>query len=160
LRKLSPPPSIVDLVTNSYDDDKVIDKSKADSIWKKWIANLVSFLTPEDWREVDDAGQPAFENNWANYTASSAYNTAAFYKDPFGRVWLKGTIEDTAGTGVGTVIFTLPSDYIPAKTEIHICIGTGNAIQRVDIQSNGDVYLRAGDGSGHLSLDGISFRAA
>ena len=40
MNDLEPPPSLVDLVTSTYDGDKSIDKSKADSIWKKWFSNL------------------------------------------------------------------------------------------------------------------------
>jgi len=44
LNDLPPPPSIVDLVTATFDGDKSVDKSKADSIWKKWLNNLYQWI--------------------------------------------------------------------------------------------------------------------
>jgi len=159
---LDPPPSTVKLVTNEYDPKTkmVSDKSMSNSIWTLWIYNLFSFLSVENWREIDATDEPAFENNWANYTTSSSFNTAAFYKDPFGLVHLKGLVEDTVGTGVGATIFTLPVDYRTTKSLIFAAIATGNTVARIDVNSSGTVSLVGGDGSDFLSLDGISFRAA
>ena len=65
----------------------------------------------EEWHEIGDTNEPAFENSWAN--AGGAYEPAAFYKDPFGRVHLKGRI----GTGTAaTTAFTLPTGYRPNGT--------------------------------------------
>ena len=65
----------------------------------------------QEWINIDDSNAPAFENSWAN--TGGAYETAGFYKDPFGRVHLKGQI----GTGTAaTTAFTLPTGYRPAGT--------------------------------------------
>lgn len=40
MNELPPPPSLVELVTSTYDGDKSIDKSKPDSIWKKWFSQF------------------------------------------------------------------------------------------------------------------------
>ena len=40
MNELPPPPSLVELVTSTYDGEKNIDKSKPDSIWKKWLSGL------------------------------------------------------------------------------------------------------------------------
>src|SRR5689334_8472746 len=57
---------------------------------------------PEAWHEIGAAGQPAFENGWVNESPTTE-TTAAFYKDPFGVIHLKGLI--TSGTN--NTIFTL-----------------------------------------------------
>ena len=57
------------------------------SQWIDWIYNLYeyvgivneNFLTVEDWTAV------SFTNSWANKSGDAA---AAYYLDPFGRVWL------------------------------------------------------------------------
>lgn len=79
----------------------------SDWLLRAW--NIVGQV--EEWHEIGGSGEPAFENSWAN--AGGAYETAAFYKDPFGRVHMKGRI----GTGsAGTTAFTLPTKYRPAGT--------------------------------------------
>lgn len=133
--------------------------------WIRWIYNLyeyvgiinTNFLTVEDWHEIGATDEPAFVNNWANYTATSTYNTAAFYLDPFGVVHLKGLIENTAGTGATTTIFTLPTGYRPPKNETYGSDGD-NAHARITIDSGGAVQLSVGTGATNLTLDGITFR--
>ena len=105
----------------------------------------------EDWTEVT-----VFGTNWSNYTATSAYNTAGFYKDPFNVVTLKGLVTHTAG-GSGTTIFTLPEGYRPAKSLIFK--GEANSgHSRTDVNADGSVVLQVGSATSYLSLEGISFR--
>ncbi len=40
MNDLPPPPSLVELVTDTYDGDNSVDKSLPDSIWKKWLSDL------------------------------------------------------------------------------------------------------------------------
>lgn len=106
---------------------------------------------PEAWHEVGAAGEPAFQNSWVNESPTTE-TTAAFYKDPFGVIHLKGLI--TGGTN--STIFTLPAGYRPSKA--FICLiwrvsGTGALI----IYSTGLVYISSGTGSG--DLDSVTFRA-
>jgi hypothetical protein len=102
----------------------------------------------EPFREVGSAGQPPFQNGWHNDAVTET--TAAFYKDPFGIVHLKGIV---TGGATGTTIFTLPSDYRPTKSG---CFG--GLLNEYDcVVSDGDVNLVVG--SGTTSLDGITFRA-
>lgn len=127
----------------------------------RWIRLLTGLFKYKTWREIGDtAGKnPTFEGNWANYTATATFNTAAFYKDAFGVVHIKGLVENTTGTGINTTIFTLPTGYIPSKNYIFTTIGDG-AIARIDIDSDGTVDLSTvGTGATYLSLDGITFRA-
>lgn len=104
----------------------------------------------QEWIEIGESNAPAFENSWANVGGS--YETAAFYRDPFGRVHIKGAVD--TGTS-GTTAFTLPEGYRPAATLRLACYSTGNAY--VEITSAGLVQpQRSGSAANYL---GISFRA-
>jgi hypothetical protein len=116
-----------------------------------------NFTHVEAWREIGTEDNPDFEANWANYTTISAHNTAAFFKDPFGMVHIKGLVTHTVG-GAATSVFYLPEGYRPVKRGIFATIGTGDTLCRVDVLANGGVYLVAGDASSYLAIDVISFR--
>jgi hypothetical protein len=109
----------------------------------KWLLEAWNKIGQvQEWVDVGwSSGEPAFENSWAN--AGGAYETAAFYKDPYGRVHLKGRI----GTGTAaTTAFTLPAGYRPAGT----------------IQCGSIVITAAGlvqPGATPDHLDDVSFRA-
>jgi len=121
-------------------------------------ARIDTLLVPEAWHIVGDPGEPVFENLWTNYTASSKFNVASFYKDHLGTVHLKGLVVVTSGTGVGTVMFTLPIGYRPEKQLIVAQIGD-SALVRLDVRVDGSVLLAVGAGAGSLSIEGISFLA-
>lgn len=108
-------------------------------------------LTSEGWHEVGTSGEPAFQNLWVNFGAP--YNTAAFYKDGFGRVHLRGVI--TSGTS-GAAAFTLPTGYRPSATLLFPPASKDSAQQKVEIAADGAVKPSGSPDS----LDGISFRAA
>lgn len=106
----------------------------------------------EDWRT------PALENSWVNYDNGVTYNTAGYYKDPFGIVHLKGLV--ATGT-LYTTIFTLPEGYRPIKRhvrEVNNYNGATYVHGRVDITATGAVTHVSGSNA-QLSLDGLSFRA-
>ncbi|MBT8449976.1 MAG: hypothetical protein KJO69_09815 [Gammaproteobacteria bacterium] len=111
----------------------------------------------EDFHAIGGAGEPAFQNSWAN-TGSSP---AAFYKDPFGRVYLRGNINTGAS---GTVAFTLPSGYRPEYNTFHVSYnnnggpGPGGAAVHIEIQTDGDVIPTYGAGT-DVWLDSAHFRA-
>ena len=65
----------------------------------------------DDWHEVGDTGEPAFQNSWAN--VGDPYETLGYRISADGWVYLKGRVD---GGSAGTVIFTLPATYRPAKT--------------------------------------------
>jgi hypothetical protein len=129
---------------------------------------------PEAWRRVGAPGQPGFPTNgslctgpdqecWMN---AATHNTAAFFKDPFGVVHLRGVVRCSAepGTcqpgGFAEVIFTLPNGYRPPARELQSTLSDGAAF-RVDIDAAGAVRLGAAvNPDGWVSLDGITFRAA
>lgn len=114
-----------------------------------WFRRAWAYISNvEEWTEIGVAGAPAFENSWDN--VGGGYETAGFYKDPYGRVHLKGAV-DTGSAG--TTAFTLPENYRPAAT-VRIAINTGGSAY-VEITSAGLVQPQAPT----AYLDGISFRA-
>ena len=115
-----------------------------------WFSRVWNILGQvEEWLEIGGSGgEPAFENSWANVGGSN--ETAAFYKDPFQRVHLKGAID--TGTA-GTTAFTLPENYRPSAT-IRIASNTGGS-NYIEITSAGLVQPQAPT----AYLDGVSFRA-
>jgi hypothetical protein len=112
----------------------------------------------EGWHVVGAAGEPAFENSWVNY--GGGFSSAAFYKDPYGVVHLKGVVQ--LGT-IGTTIFSLPSGYLPSE-DLIISTRSNNASGEVRILvgcfffCDDEVVAQAGSNT-WFSLDGISFRA-
>lgn len=114
-----------------------------------WLAKLWRTLGQvEEWHEVGSSGEPAFENGWVNYAGA-----AAFYKDPWGVVHIKGLIK--TGTS-GTVCFTLPEGYRPSESLLWAIV-MNNAFGRLDILSNGYVIPAVGT-TQYVSLN-VSFRA-
>lgn len=71
-----------------------------------------SSMPMDTWHLVGTAGEPAFQNSWAN--VAGQYATAAFRKDPLGKVQLRGALKSGAST---TTAFTLPVGYRPANTQ-------------------------------------------
>ena len=117
----------------------------------RWLDQLRQVLSVEEWREIGVSGNPVFKNSFANDTLGP---TAAFYKDPFQMVRLRGVIN--TGTS-GTVAFTLSEGYRPPATLYFPALQTGGtAGAYVEIQSDGDVipvYTGA-----EIHLNNISFR--
>jgi len=146
---IAPPPSVVDLT-----EDKL-----ADSIWKTWFNLLREALQVELWRNVGGTDQPAFLNSWAN-VGTAGLPPAGFYKDPFGRVHLRGNI-DTGLTG--TTAFTLPTGYRPPYKVVSIVYnnnggpGPGGANVFLTVNTDGTVVPTFSAGT-DMWLDGTSFR--
>ena len=76
-------------------------------------ASEFALSTAETWHEVGQQGEPAFDSGWQNLDDGRTA-TAAFYKDPWGVVHLKGTVKN--GSPHGT-IFMLPCGYGPNKDQ-------------------------------------------
>lgn len=123
-----------------------------------WLARNFTILQPEVAHLVGETGEPAFENDWQNYTPIPDFFDAGFYKDAFGRVHLQGLVETTTGTGFDTNIFTLPSEYRPINRVMFVSVCTLDVVARIDVFQSGIIRLKAGDGSVFLSLDGLSFK--
>jgi hypothetical protein len=107
-------------------------------------------IEPEAWHEIGAPGQPAFQSGWVN--ESTTFTTAAFYKDPFGRIYLKGYVK--GGTGLDSTIFTLPPGYRPSKNVCESTWAAGAASYICVVASTGIVEA----GRTSALLDGLSFR--
>ena len=96
---------------------------------------------------------PTFATNWGNYGGS--YNTAGYYRDGDGIVYLRGLV--TGGSyGSNETLFTLPAGFRPESRELFSVI-SDQAHGRLDITADGQVIPYVG--SSWISLDGISFKA-
>jgi hypothetical protein len=113
----------------------------------------------DTWHNIGAAGEPAFQNSWANTSASTP---AKFRKFPDGKVRLAGRIK----TGLfGTVTFILPAAYCPAQDVIapaaYENTGGSQTAAEVRIATTGHVTPNAtstGTAPGiYLSLDGVEF---
>ena len=136
--------SKISLIQTYRESDSLVD----------WLQRLVGITAEvENWREIGGTNNPAFENSWVN--VGGVHNAAAFYKDPYDRVWLKGSIK--TGT-TPSVAFTLPVKYRPLSTVTYSSVdGTGTPSATISIASNGEISILAGTNT-FISLDGISFR--
>jgi hypothetical protein len=106
----------------------------------------------EGWHEVDAPGEPGFQNGWKN-TGPATDVTAAFYKDPYGVVHLKGLVYNGPNDAP---IFTLPEGYRPSKFVIQL-VWRGSGSGKLGLLPDGSVQFQ--DGAAAASLDGVTFRA-
>jgi hypothetical protein len=99
-------------------------------------------------------------DRWTNYNSNPGNNsTVAFYRDPFGRVYLKGTVKCASSPGAN-VIFLLPAGYHPIDNE-NFATPSQTGVAVIYVDHTGFVQLVGGDNpgaNGFLELDGISFR--
>src|SRR5439155_21339220 len=104
---------------------------------------------------------------WQNF--GSIWNTAAFYRDPYGQVHLKGLVcrgatSPCVARGKVTLpnpiddIFTLPAGYRPEKwTEF--ATSSNGEFARVIIEPNGTVNATPPFDYEDITLDDIQFRS-
>jgi hypothetical protein len=102
---------------------------------------------------------PTLINSWVDYSATT---TTRFRKDKEGYVHIEGWVKD--GTFVnGTVLFTLPVGFRPAKDQYFACLHFGGgAYGLVGIQivaANGQVSVVNALGNSFVCLSGIVFSA-
>jgi hypothetical protein len=104
---------------------------------------------------------------WHNEPYAPDHNTAAFYRDPYGRVHLKGLVcrlehgaacSDPPANGPDT-IFQLPAGYRPARM-VEVATVSGDKFGRVQISADGTVSAAPPFDYESFSLEGISFRCA
>jgi hypothetical protein len=126
----------------------------------RWLQGNVNFSVDstqlpdvESQKLVGVTGNAQFSNSWTNFGGTNA--SAAYYKDPFGRVFLKGTVK--SGT-VNTAIFTLPVGYRPQEAEVFAVYCNG-AVGFITVNPDGTVVQSGGGSNASLTLSGISFRA-
>ncbi|MDP2712091.1 MAG: hypothetical protein Q8O56_12820 [Solirubrobacteraceae bacterium] len=107
-----------------------------------------------------------FSNSWRVFgggTGTPPWGHAGYYKHN-GIVYLEGLLDRAGGNWVTGVILTLPVGYRPPSDRLfHVGTNPANAATRVDMQTNGQLFLQVGGASnpvGYLALSGIFFRAA
>jgi len=106
----------------------------------------------DDYIPQEEWFAPTLLNSWINYGGD--FEVAGYMKDNHGFVHLKGVVK--SGT-IDKAIFTLPDGYRPYKQEIFHII-SNDALGRVDIKADGNVYVEVGNNT-YVSLSGIIFRA-
>lgn len=155
-----------DVAPMTVNSTKRVDNLNADSLDGM---NSTEFapIAIESWHEVGQTGEPAFQNGWQNL-GDSRTATAAFYKDPWGVVHLKGTVK--SGTN-GTTIFTLPCGYGPDKDQNFAVVSYGANTSNVGILDVAFLTPSCDDGSYRaevraaqssataFSLNDVTFRA-
>lgn len=113
-------------------------------------ASADTLAASEAWHEIGQAGQPAFQNGWTNYSPSG--NSAGYYKDRLGYVHLKGMVKD--GT-MSQTAFTLPVGYRPAKGML-LPTASAHVYGEILLYADGRVDPETGWNL-LMSLDGIVF---
>jgi hypothetical protein len=123
----------------------------------------------EPWHVIGSANEPGFQNGWTNFDPNGFFSTAAFYKDPYGVVHLKGVVKGgTVSHNSSGIIFMLPYGYGSEQDEVHAVL-SNEGLGRVTIERGSSVsdgrtvaYVHAAppSNSAWVSLDGITFRAA
>lgn len=107
----------------------------------------VSGIVVEDWQT------PTLAGTWKDFLGGNT--TTQYYKDPLGRVHLKGTL--VSGSASST-IFTLPAGYRPSE-RMRFAVGANSAYGEVQISAAGTVSHVTGSTT-FFHLDGVSFRAS
>ena len=105
-----------------------------------------------------DIIHPYFLNGWANF--EEGYENIEIFKNRDGLVTLNGLIKGD----YSKIIFKLPEGWKPKK-QLIFSVCSDNTARRLDINSNGELFLNNNGcpgtvtGNGWLSLSGISFYA-
>jgi hypothetical protein len=99
--------------------------------------------------------RPILENGWLNF--ESGYESAGFYRDIFGRVYIVGMVKEGV---VGSAIFKLPPGYRPTK-HMNFIVACKNETTRtqahITVYSDGRVSLEEGANT-WVDLGSISFK--
>ncbi|MFZ1301178.1 MAG: hypothetical protein WAQ27_01185 [Candidatus Microsaccharimonas sp.] len=95
--------------------------------------------------------------DWTQY-GGTAYASAEFSRTSTGLVVLKGLVKKSTTAANGDIIATLPPGYRPTGRLVFGTATNPNATGRVDIDTDGNVILVAGD-AGYFSLDTVRFIA-
>ena len=123
------------------------------SIQRNFEALAQALTAPSEWASV------SYVNNFADY--GSPYAAVGYYKDPFGRVHLRGAMEKTSGSAPASA-FTLPAGFRPTETEAFLVLNspTLNRSAVLVIAPSGTVTMEYLNATAFISLSGVSFRAA
>lgn len=101
-----------------------------------------------NWRDA------AMLNNWVRLDTN--WNIPGYRMLPGSLVELRGVIKGGTISG-GTPVLNLPIGYRPTLRQLNVCVSS-DAIGRIDVSSNGDVYVTVGSTT-WASLDNIRFLA-
>lgn len=101
---------------------------------------------------VGATGAAQFANSWVNFGGTN--ESAQYYKDPWGRVFIGGIVK--SGT-ITASIFTLPAGYRPEEAKIY-AVASNGVFGVCTVNPDGTVVASAGNNT-YFSLSGISFRA-
>lgn len=117
------------------------------------LAHSITYseIRQEPWNYVDDTGQPAFENSWANH--GSGNESCRFKLDELGFTVIEGVV---AGGTSNTTIFTLPQAYRPQGHHI-FAIETNSAAHGYAQVLNTGVVRAVATSTTYVSLDGVRF---
>lgn len=83
---------------------------------------------------------------------------AAYYKDAFMRVWVKGYLSAPAGAAGGSLLATMPAGYRPSETHVFAVAGNG-AYQSIALSLTGDLTIGIGMAAGEAIRPEFSFLA-
>lgn len=87
---------------------------------------------------------PSFLNGWTSYF------DCAYWKTRDGMVFIMGMIRDGAD---GTVAFTLPVGCRPVSNQLFYAHTRGGGSHRIDVNTDGTVYVNTGDSAFNLWYD-------
>jgi hypothetical protein len=113
----------------------------------------------EPLRMVGAPGQPRFDPDWTNEgtAGGSTFQSAGFYKDPFGTVHLQGDVQRVTGTDA--TIFVLPSGYCPTGgIENFPAYGNAGTAAAVAVRTDCSVVYVSGT-TALIGLGAVQFRA-
>jgi hypothetical protein len=133
-------------------------------------ATVAALAPAEPWHEVGTAGNPVFETcsvapvtAWQNNRPSTD-ETAAFYRDPYGVVHLKGSIKcPGAAPGGSYDIFKVPRGYFPNRLQwwsVSADHGTATVVAENYGTFAALVYVNGAGADDRISLDAISWRCS
>lgn len=112
--------------------------------------NMPTFVTP-------DTGWTALTlvNSWVNYDLGTVFNSAAYRKDRYGWVHLKGLVR----AGTAQVIGTLPAGYRTVRGRHLFLTVSNSSLAYIQISLDGSInVIYGGSGSNaYVTLDGIMF---
>lgn len=96
------------------------------------------------------------KGSWSDY--AGGYSPASYTKTKAGLVMLKGLIKKVEAATAGELIASLPSDYKPSGRLIFSTTTNSNVWGRVDIEANGGITMRTGNGT-WFSLESVRYIA-
>jgi len=100
---------------------------------------------------------PVFAPNLGSYPG---YGEVKYYKDLSNIVHFKGLVGATGSVPYGTILFNLPVGFRPADAILFPTLVTGNALNRITIQPDGNVYVEANlVNTDWVNFNGITFLA-